>query len=50
MGLIKEPLNIDFTIKSTPWTKAELAELSAIIQKAKETNKRKRKTGVIIKK
>lgn len=50
MGLIKEPKDVDFIIQSTPWTKAELAELSAIIKKAKEANRRKRKTRVISKK
>lgn len=50
MGLIKEPKNVDFIIKSTPWTKAELAELSSIILKTKEANKRKRKTRAASKK
>ncbi len=44
MGLVKEPKNIDLTIQSTPWTKAELAELSAIIKKTKAANKSKSKT------
>lgn len=50
MGLIREPKDVDFIIQSTPWTKDELAELSAIIKKAKEANKRKRKTRFISKK
>jgi hypothetical protein len=50
MGLIKEPKNVDLTIQSTPWTKAELAELSAIIKKTKEANKRKLKVRAASKK
>ena len=42
MGLVKEPNDVDFIIQSTPWTKAELAELSAIIQKAKQASLRKK--------
>lgn len=43
MGLIKEPKDVDFIIQSKPWTEKELAELSAIIKKSKERDK-KRKT------
>jgi hypothetical protein len=43
MGLIKEPKNVDLTIKSKPWTEDELAELRAIIKKAKDAKKEKRK-------
>ncbi len=43
MGLVKEPKNVDLVIQSTPWSKSELTELSIIIQKAKEANKRNTK-------
>jgi hypothetical protein len=41
MGLIKEPKSIDLTINSKPWTKEELAEFRAIIQKRKEAKAKK---------
>lgn len=42
MGLIKEPKNIDFTIKSEPWTKEELLDFRKIMKvlKAKSINKK----------
>jgi hypothetical protein len=36
MGIVKEPKNVDLIIQSTPWTKDELAMLSAIIKKSKK--------------
>ena len=44
MGLIKEPKNVDLTVQSTPWTKDEMALLSAIIKKAKQTKKSRTKS------
>lgn len=35
MGLIKEPKNVDFTMKSEPWNENELKELSDYIKKSK---------------
>ena len=46
MGLIKEPKNIDFSMKSEPWSEVELKELSDFIKK-KKTDKRGRKKRVI---
>lgn len=42
MGLIKEPKNIDFTIKSEPWTKEELLDFRKIMKviKAKSIKKK----------
>ena len=42
MGLIKEPKNIDFTIKSEPWTKEELLDFRKIMKvlKAKTIKKK----------
>lgn len=36
MGLIREPKNVDFIIKSEPWTKEELLQFREIIKKHKE--------------
>ena len=46
MGLIKEPKNVDLIVQSSPWSKEELALLSAIIRKSKKkkvtrTNKKR---------
>ncbi len=35
MGLIKEPLNIDLNIQSTPWTEAELSDFRLLMQQLK---------------
>ena len=37
MGLIREPKNVDFSMKSEPWTEEELKELSEIIKQSKAT-------------
>jgi hypothetical protein len=36
MGLIREPKNVDFLIKSEPWTKDELAKLREIMKKQRD--------------
>ena len=36
MGLIREPKNVDFTIKSEPWTKEELKKFRAIMKQQRE--------------
>ena len=36
MGLIKEPKNVDFTIKSEPWTKEELKKFREIMKQQRE--------------
>ncbi|GAB3996843.1 hypothetical protein GCM10028807_40480 [Spirosoma daeguense] len=38
MGLIKEPLEIDMSTKSEPWTEQELAEFREIMQQIKARN------------
>ena len=35
MGLIKEPLNVDFIVIDSPWTEAERQEFSEIIKQKK---------------
>ena len=39
MKIIKEPKNIDFSMRSEPWNEQELKELSAYIMKEKTTVK-----------
>jgi molybdate-binding protein len=36
MGLIREPKNVDFTIKSEPWTKDELKKFREIMKQQRE--------------
>ena len=36
MGLIREPKNVDFIIKSEPWTKDELKKFREIMKQQKE--------------
>ena len=42
MGIVREPLDVDLDIKSVPWTKKELAELSEFIRKSKLKSKKKK--------
>lgn len=46
MGLIKEPKNIDLTVQSVPWSKEEMAQLSTIIKKAKNTKQTRQKSRI----
>lgn len=36
MGLIREPKNVDFIIKSEPWTREELKQFREIMKKQRE--------------
>ncbi len=38
MGLIKEPKNIDFTVKSKPWTSEELKDFRKLMAELKDNN------------
>ena len=42
MGLIREPKNIDFTVQSEPWTKAELADFRKLMTELKAKNAAKK--------
>jgi hypothetical protein len=46
MGLIKEPMNVDFSTKSEPWTDKELSDFRKIMEtiKAKNAVIKKRKS------
>lgn len=39
MGLIKEPINVDFSNKSEPWTEQELLDFRKLIQEKKAKSK-----------
>jgi len=38
MGLIKEPINVDFSNKSEPWTEIELSDFRQLMQEIKAKN------------
>ena len=38
MGLIKEPKNVDFTVKSKPWTAKELKDFRELMAELKAKN------------
>lgn len=38
MGLIKEPKNVDFTVKSIPWTVEELKDFRKLMAELKDNN------------
>jgi len=42
MKLIREPKNIDFIIKSEPWTEEELIEFRIIMKKKRELFKKRK--------
>ncbi len=44
MGLIKEPKDVDFTVKSEPWTEEELADFRKLMEEIKNTKKTYRPT------
>ena len=48
MGLIKEPIHVDFSNKSEPWTEKELEDFRKIMQeiKAKDARRKTRKAKV----
>lgn len=39
MGLIKEPKDVDFTVKSEPWTEEELVDFRKLMDKMKKKKK-----------
>jgi hypothetical protein len=38
MGLIKEPIHVDFTVQSQPWTEEELKDFRLLMTKLKSKN------------
>lgn len=42
MKLAKEPKEIDFLIKSEPWSEKDAADFKALIQEIKSKNKRRK--------
>ena len=41
MGLIREPKDVDFTVKSEPWTDEELADFRKLMEEIKRKNNSK---------
>jgi hypothetical protein len=50
MGLIREPKNVDFTVKSKPWTEDELREFRKLMTELKAKNAKRKKRGLIARK
>jgi hypothetical protein len=48
MGLVKEPLHVDFYIQSTPWTEEELVDFRKVMQELKAKYKRKKKKIAVV--
>ncbi|MCF8426610.1 MAG: hypothetical protein K9H61_12030 [Bacteroidia bacterium] len=44
MGLIREPKNVDFTVKSKPWTEEELRDFRKLMVDIKVKKGKARKT------
>ena len=44
MGLVREPKDVDFTVKSEPWTEEELVEFRKIMDSIKKKKKLPRLT------
>ena len=42
MGLIKEPKNVDFTVRSKPWTEEELRDFRKLMTALKKKNAAKK--------
>ena len=42
MGLIKEPINVDFTVQSEPWTEEELKDFRILMNELKEKNSKRK--------
>ena len=36
MGLVKEPIDVDFTVKSKPWTEEELTDFRKLMEDIKK--------------
>jgi len=43
MGLIKEPINVDFSNESKPWTEKELSDFRQIMHGIKAKNAKREK-------
>ncbi len=48
MGLIKEPVNVDFSTKSEPWTDEELSDFRKIMSELKAKNLKGKKSRLPI--
>ncbi len=50
MGLIKEPKNVDFSMKSEPWTEQELADFRKLMQEIKTKNAKRKERALKLEK
>lgn len=50
MGLIKEPIHVDFTGQSKPWTEIELRDFRKLMNKLKEKNASKKVRSASVRK
>ncbi len=50
MGIIREPKNVDFTVQSVPWTKAEFSDFRKLMAELKAKNAVKKNRQVPSKK
>lgn len=46
MGLIREPINVDFTVKSEPWTDEELKDFRILMNELKTKNAKRKVRSV----
>ena len=46
MGLIREPKEVDMSMKSEPWTEKELAEFRTIMQNIKTKNAKRKERSL----
>lgn len=49
MGLIKEPINVDLSTESKPWTEQELIAFRKIMQEIKAKNKKIKQRSLKVK-
>ncbi len=50
MGLIREPKNVDFTVKSKPWTIEELSDFRKLMTDLKAKNAKMKSRAITKKK
>lgn len=46
MGLIKEPKNVDFSVKSKPWSQKELSDFRKLMSELKEKNSKRKSLSI----
>lgn len=46
MGLVREPKDVDMSMKSEPWTEKELAEFRKLMQQIKARNAKRKENSL----